>query len=90
MRRRFARLALVSRRIQPERGGEQGQVGERLREVSHLALQSRIVLFGEQSDVIGERDDVFEQSQRVVMAPLERVVSREPKAAREKRALAGG
>ena len=50
----------------------------------------RVVLLGEQADVVGETGEPLEQRARLVEAPLHHVVVGEPERAREEHALAGG
>src|SRR5437762_10611307 len=86
------RLAAVHRRgsSEIERRIDQRDVRERLGEIAHLTLRPRIILLGEEPDVIAEREQPLEESARVLMAPLQHVVVRKPKAASDEGALAAG
>ena len=44
-------------------------MGERLREVAELALRDRVVLLGEQPDVVGQAEQPLEQRAGLVGAP---------------------
>lgn len=48
------------------RGVDQGNVGQRLREVSGLAPRHGIVFLREQPDVVGNAHDAIEQALRLV------------------------
>ena len=62
---------------------------ERLREVAELAALLRIVLLGEQPDVVAQRQQRSKSSLGLVAAALQREVVGEPERAGEERALAG-
>jgi hypothetical protein len=47
---------------------------ERLREVAELAPRARVVLLGEETDVVGEREQALEERAGLAPAPLQRVV----------------
>ena len=68
-------------------GVDEGDVGERLRKVADLPPRARVVLLGEQADVVAQREQPLEQRPRLVVAPLQDVVVGEPEAAGEERAL---
>jgi hypothetical protein len=64
-------------------------VAECLRKVSKLALVDRIVLFGQQPDIVSETEQTAEQCFRFLEVTLEDEVIDMPKAAREKGAFTG-
>jgi hypothetical protein len=57
--------------------------------VSKLAFVDRIVLFGQQPDIVSETEQTVEQFFRFLEATLEDEVIYKPKAAREKSAFTG-
>src|SRR5215204_284438 len=56
-------------------GHDQRHVAERLREVAELAPQARVVLLGEQADVVAEREQTLEERSRLRPAAGEGVVA---------------
>src|SRR5262245_52925962 len=75
-------------RAEVVRRADQRHVREGLREISELAFRTRVVLFGEQANVVPEREQVLEHLARFVDAAEQREVVYVPEAAREERALA--
>ena len=73
-----------------ERGADEREVGERLREVAELAAGDRVVFLGEQADVVAEVEQPLEQLARLVVPALQRQHLDEPERAGEEDALAGG
>src|SRR5262245_422924 len=73
-----------------ERRADDRDVGERLREIPELSFRPRVVLLGQEADVVAQREQSLEEPPRVVMAAEEQVDVDEPEAARDERALAGG
>src|SRR6185503_5920580 len=65
-------------------------VRERLRKIANQASRVRVVLLGQQPDIIPECKQPLEQLARIVAPPGEDVRIREPEAAGEERALALG
>src|SRR5579864_7098276 len=72
---------------QIEGGVDQGHMRESLREIAQLSPGCRIVLFGQEADIIAQREQALEDLTRLGLAPLHRHIVSEPKAASEKRAL---
>src|SRR4051794_26727451 len=83
------RLPFLSRLHETQRGGEERDMGERLREVAEQLAGMHIDLLGEQSDVVAAANDVVEQRAGFVDAAGQRERFDEPEAAGEKRAFAG-
>src|SRR5919201_3407456 len=86
-------MAAVHRRRQMrqhvERRVHEREVRERLREVSEQAPGLRVVFLREQTHVVRERQEPFEQRMRL-RVPAEKLVAvDEPEGAREKDTLAG-
>jgi hypothetical protein len=73
----------------PEGRIHHGHVAKCLWKVSKLALDDRIVLFGQQPDIVSETEQTVEQFFRFLEAALEDEVIYKPKAAREKGAFTG-
>src|SRR5207248_7027097 len=71
------------------RGVDQRHVGEGLRKIPEEPSMRRIVLLGEQPDVVAERDEPLEDLARLRAAPLQRQVVGEPERAGEECAFAG-
>jgi len=65
-------------------------VRPRLREVPELALQDGVVFLCEQAEVVPQREQVLEDLARLVEAPLQAQIVRQPERARKEGALAGG
>src|SRR6478672_4273957 len=86
------RVAPVHRRRQMrqhvERRRDEREVGERLREVPEQALLLRVVLLGEEADVVREADQPLEQHMRIVVPAEELVAVDEPERAGKKDAFA--
>src|SRR4051812_29579763 len=80
-------LLLRARTFHRAHRGDQREVREALREVADLAVIARVPLFGEQPEVIAQREQPIEQLLRVFGATGERVVVGQPEAAREERTL---
>jgi hypothetical protein len=55
-----ALLGRAAARDQIVRGVDQGNVGKALREIAELAAGPWVVLFGEQADVVAERQETLE------------------------------
>src|SRR5712691_200411 len=70
------------------RGVDERDVRERLREVADLAAAARVVLLGQQADVVAQREDPLEQRARLVDAPEQHVRVGEPEAARDEHPFA--
>src|SRR3954469_3700266 len=70
-----------------ERRRDERKVRERLREVPEQALLLRVVLLGEEADVVREIDQLLEQRVRFVMPAQQLVAVDEPERAREEDAL---
>src|SRR5690242_527079 len=64
-----------------ERGIDERDVREGLREISDLSFDARIVLLGEQSDIIAQCEKVLEHPARVLMPAEQHVIVGEPEAA---------
>jgi hypothetical protein len=62
------------------RGDDERHVAEGLREVPQLALPARVVLLGEQAQVVPEREQPLEPRARLLDAAGERIVRSEPEA----------
>ncbi len=71
-------------------GVHERNMGERLREVTHLALRDGVVLFGEQTEIVAQPEQAFEQSAGVVCPPDHSEAVRHPERAGEERSLASG
>ena len=56
------------------RGVDQSDMRERLRVVADLSPCPRIVLFGEQTDIVAQREEPFEQRASVIVPTLQDVV----------------
>src|ERR1700687_3185971 len=69
---------------------DQSQMGEGLREVAELPLLGRIVFFGEQPDVVTQRQQTLEERPRVIIATEHRIVVGEPEAAGQEGAFSPG
>src|SRR5687768_1007111 len=83
--RPLLRRLLYMRQI--ERGRDEREMRERLRKISEHALLRRVVLFGEQPDVVAERKQSIDQLFRFLPSSAHRVRIGEPEAASEKRAF---
>src|SRR6185437_15959314 len=69
------------------RAGDQGDMGESLREVADQALLARIVFLGQQAEVVPQRQKPFEEpSRRSSTAEQDEIID-EPEAAGEERTL---
>src|SRR5215472_15399400 len=66
------------------------EMTERLRKVSELAPGLRIVLFGEQSEIVARARGALEGAHGVLAAAHHRVNTREPERAREEDAFVSG
>lgn len=73
---------------QDVRSIDQRQVRERLREVAHEPRPVRVVLLGEQVDIVRDRQQRLEQYSGFICPALEREVIRQLERTREKRRLA--
>jgi len=60
-----------------------------LREVADLAARDRVVFLRKQADIVGEREEAFEQRLGLFEPAAHRVSVREPETARKKDAFAG-
>ena len=93
-RRRLARrgrreLADVGERaLEPHRRVDEADVRERLREVADEPAELRVVLLGEQAELVPEREQALEHLPRLVELAEEDEVVDEPEGAEEERALA--
>src|SRR3546814_647506 len=74
--------------VEVVRGVDERDVREGLGEVAELVAAVRVVLLGEQADVVADRQQVLEPGERVLAPADQRQRVAEPEAAREKRALA--
>src|SRR5689334_6900717 len=72
------------------RGVDQGDMREGLRIVAHLPPCPWIVFFGEQTDIVAQRQQPLEQRAGVVVPALQDVVVGVPKAAGNKRPFVTG
>jgi hypothetical protein len=63
------------------------EVRERLRKISELTVFFGIVLFGQEADIIAQRQQVLEEGARFVHAALQGVVVNHPKTTGEKGSL---
>ena len=72
------------------RGVDQGDMREGLRVVAHLPPRPRIVFFGEQTDIVAQREQPLEQYAGVVVPALQDVVVGEPETAGNKRPFITG
>ena len=70
-----------------QRRVHQRQVRERLRKIAQLAPQPRIVLLGEQPDIVAQRPQSLEQPSRIVPTTQQHVVVGEPETACEEGTL---
>src|SRR6266567_13389 len=82
MPRGTMRPAQIVRRI------DQRHVTEGLRKIADLPLRAEIILFGQQSDVVSERQQTLEYLARFRVASCEREIVCVPEGAGEKGALA--
>src|SRR3954468_7245440 len=73
-----------------ERGRDEREVGERLREVPEQALLLRVVLLGEEADVVREADQLLEQRMRLAVPAEKLVAVDEPERTGEEDAFASG
>src|SRR3954447_1824590 len=73
-----------------ERGRDEREVRERLWEVPEQAVLLRVVLLGEEADVVCEADQLLEQRMRLVVPAEQLVAVDEPEGAREKDTFARG
>ena len=71
-----------------ECGVHERDVRECLGEVAQLALRARIVLLGQETDVVSQVEEVLEETARVGETAEEDQVVRKPEAAGEERAFA--
>src|SRR5712691_2602591 len=71
-----------------DRGVDEREVRECLRKVSELAVRDRVVLLGEQADVVAQVEQSLEQLARLLDVALQREHVREPERARQEHALA--
>jgi len=65
-------------------------VGERLREVADEPLAHRVVLLGQETDVVAHVEHPLEERSRLLVPTLQREAVREPTTARQERALTTG
>ena len=65
-----ALLRRLRRARQVVRGVDQRDVRERLREVADQPLASRVVLLGEQADVVAQREQPFEERRASSTRPI--------------------
>src|SRR5687768_11341858 len=72
-------------RRERERGVDEPDVRERLREVAQHATGDGIVLLRQQPNIVAEREQPLEQLARLGFSPHERVVVGQPEAAGQKR-----
>src|SRR3954452_24100792 len=70
-----------------DRRVDEGEVRERLREVAEEALRLRVVLLGEEAQVVPECDETVEELVRLVVAAEQLVAVDEPERARQEDAL---
>ena len=63
-------------------------MGERLREVPDLSLERRMILLGEEADVVADGEQPLEQRARLVVPALQQIVVGEPEGAGEECAFA--
>ncbi len=63
-------------------------MGEGLREIAELAAGGRVVLFGEQAEVVADREQALEDRARFIPAAGERVIIGQPKGAKQEGAFA--
>src|SRR3954469_135871 len=70
-------------------GVDERHMAEGLREVADQSAGLGVVLLGEESDVVAQGQQPFEDLPGLVVPALEGVVVREPESAREKGSLAG-
>ena len=85
------RGALLGRSLaagQVERCVDQRDVRKRLRKVPELASEPRIVLLGQEADIVAQRQEAFKKLARLRHAPLHDEIVGEPEAAGEKCAFA--
>ena len=71
-----------------EGGVHEREVRERLRKVPEHAPRNRVVLLGDEANVVRERDETLEQRMRFVVALEELQTVDEPERAREEDAFA--
>src|SRR3954451_18773924 len=83
------RLPLLPRLHETQRGGEERDVRQRLREIAEQLAGMHVDLLGEQSDVVAAADDVVEERAGFIDAAGQRERFDEPEAAGEERAFAG-
>ena len=69
------------------RGVDQRDMRQRLREIAGLAAGTGIVLFGQQAEIVGDRDHAVEQRLRLVDLARQHIGVRQPKRAGEERAF---
>src|SRR5919201_5497043 len=72
-----------------DRGVDEREMGQRLREVAEQTAGARVVLLGEQADVVAQIEQPLEQLARLVELALQREYVREPERAGQKDALTG-
>src|SRR5271170_4539477 len=66
---------------------DQRNVGEGLRKISELTSKNRIVLLGQQANVIAQPEQTLEEIPRLLMAAGQRIIVREPERTRHERSL---
>src|SRR5690242_4487766 len=66
---------------------DEAQVGESLRKVAEQTVSFRVVLLGDQTDVVREPEQTFEQRVRLVVPAEELETVDEPERARQEDAL---
>src|ERR1035437_3235352 len=69
------------RTLEQKCGVHQRQVGERLRKVAQLALRLRVVLLGEQAQIVSQLEESLEHRLALITAPSEHQSIDEPERA---------
>src|ERR1700722_13956354 len=80
------RRALRQRKIM--RAVDEADMREGLRKIAELALAARVVLLGEQSDIVAQGEQPLEHRRPLVVLAEQGQIVDEPEAAGEKRPLA--
>ena len=82
--------APLAHRVDDVGADDQAEVREGLREVADLAPERRVVLLGEEAEVVAQAQQPLEEALGLVEAPGEGVVVDEPEAADQKGRFVAG
>src|SRR5215469_14685012 len=70
--------------VQAQRRTDECKMRECLREIAKLPLRLRVVFFGQQANIVAQREQTLEQGACFGIPMLQLVIIGEPEAAREK------